>query len=209
LKGERCKARSQLLTLEVWYGTCDCLHFFNKDKFLQKQKANAVMNYVKPSAASEAVASSADRLSEPTIRRYFETFNAEDFQATASLFAAEGGLYPPFEGAVVGREAIAAYLQKEAKGMKALPHQETLLHPESDSPESDSPESSSLEPSSPEPGSFVWTEDKSEYKVTGKVLTALFSVNVSWKFVLNSESQILTVRVKLLAGLEELLRLKQ
>ena len=123
----------------------------------------------------------ADRLSEPTICRYFETFNAQDFQATASLFAPDGALYPPFEAAVVGQEAIADYLSREAKGMKTLPQQETIRHLENGS---------------------------TEYRVMGKVLTSLFSVNIAWDFVVDSQSQIVSVQVKLLAALEELLKLK-
>ena len=126
-------------------------------------------------------ASFTDRLSEPTVCRYFETFNAQDFQTTASLFAPNGALHPPFEKAVVGQDAIADYLKKEAKGMTALPHQETIRQLEN---------------------------GNVEYTVTGKVLTSLFSVNIAWKFVIDSQSKIVTVQVKLLAALEELLKLK-
>ena len=144
------------------------------------------MPYIKQSATGEEVtsesASFTDRLSEPAICRYFETFNAQDFQATASLFAPDGALCPPFETAVVGQAAIADYLEKEAKGMKALPQQETIQPLEN--------------------GSV-------EYRVTGKVLTSLFSVNIAWKFVIDPQSKISTLQVKLLAALEELLKLKR
>ena len=144
------------------------------------------MTYIKQSAAPKQSAASepasfADRLSEPTICRYFETFNVQDFQATASLFAPDGELHPPFEAAVVGQAAIADYLKREAKGMKALPQQETIRHLEN--------------------GSI-------EYRVIGKVLTSLFSVNIAWDFVVDPQLQIFSVQVKLLAALEELLKLK-
>ncbi len=126
-------------------------------------------------------------VSSPVILRYFETFNAEAFQLTASLFSDTGMLYPPFEGAIVGREAIAAYLAKEAKGMRVLPREGVLQSAEA---------------------------KNAEIKVMGKVQTSLFSVNVSWHFKLDTQgrdalAKILTVRIKLLAALEELLNLQR
>lgn len=129
---------------------------------------------------------------EAIIHRYFETFNAGDFAATAALFADDGAMFPPFESPVVGAEAIANYLKREAQGMKIEVRQcvqETL-----------------------ETGI-------TEVKVAGKVQTPLFGVNVSWMFGLNGCSavptsggnrlEILAVRIKLLAALEDLLKLKQ
>jgi Nuclear transport factor 2 (NTF2) domain len=157
-----------------------------KISFYKIRKVDAIMTYIELSATGEEVTREAanftDRLSEPAICRYFETFNAQDFQTTASLFAPDGALCPPFETAVVGSAAIAGYLEKEAKGMKALPHQETAQPLEN---------------------------GNVECRVTGKVLTSLFSVNVAWKFVIDPQSKILTVQVKLLAALEELLKLKR
>ena len=142
-----------------------------------------MMTHTKLNTASEESAGSETAsLSEPVICRYFETFNAQDFQTAARLFAPDGVMYPPFETAVVGQEAIANYLEKEAKGMKALPHQEVVQHLEN---------------------------GDVEYKVTGKVLTSLFSVNIAWKFVIDSQSKISIVQIKLLAALEELLKLKR
>lgn len=115
------------------------------------------------------------------VSRYFETLSAEDFSATASLFSQDGTLYPPFDSAVTGREAIVAYLESEARGLQPAP-----LHYETEQ----------LEP------------DSVQCKVTGKVQTPLFSVNVRWTFVLNAAAEIISARIKLLAGLEELLKLK-
>jgi len=131
-----------------------------------------------PSAGPEGAIAG---ISHPTMSKYFAAFNAEDFRGASSLFAETGKLYPPFEAPVVGQEAIAAYLEKDAKGMKALPIQGTLQILDGDT----------------------------EVKVSGKVQTSLFSVNVSWHFVLNSQAEIVTVRVKLLAALEELLHLQR
>lgn len=125
-------------------------------------------------------------LSEPAIRAYFETFNAGDFQATANLFAAEGQLLPPFESAIVGHDAILAYLEAEAPGMTLLPQEEAPSFPSA-------------------------ADDMSAdcINIVGKVQTTLFTVNVGWQFSLNSESEILSVKIKLLASLQDLLHLKR
>lgn len=118
---------------------------------------------------------------QETVACYFETLSAEDFQTTANLFAEGGILYPPFESAVIGREAIVTYLETEAKGLKLLPLN-YITEP--------------LE------------EGNVQCKVQGKVQTPLFSVNVAWHFILNSAFEMTSVQIKLLAALEELLRLK-
>jgi hypothetical protein len=121
-------------------------------------------------------------ITEPVLVRYFETLNAGDFQATAALFAEEGTMYPPFEEPKVGRDAIAAYLEAEAQGMILSPHQgiaETL------------------------------EDDSIDIKVSGRVQTRWFGVNVSWSFLLNAEQEILSATIKLLASPQELLNLKK
>lgn len=115
------------------------------------------------------------------IERYFEAINAENFQTVASLFAPEGVLYPPFHEEIVGREAIASYLEEEAKGIKLFP-----LHYSAQ----------------PNPSGSI------EHTVTGKVQTSLFNVNASWQILLNASSEIESVRIKLLASLVELMSLK-
>ena len=121
-------------------------------------------------------------ISEPVVLRYFETLNAGNFSATASLFALEGALHPPFEEPVVGREAIAAYLKAEAEGMTLYPRQgiaETL------------------------------EDDRIRVEIQGKVKTLVFGVNVAWQFILTPDREILHVQVKLLASLQELLKLRR
>lgn len=125
---------------------------------------------------------------EPVISRYFETLNAGDFQSTAALFAIDGKLYPPMENAIVGREAIEAYLSAEAKGMQLIPLERSITQ------ETDQ--------------TRCQAEGQSEYQVAGKVQTPFFSVNVAWKFILNDRAKIVSVKVKLLAALEELINLK-
>ena len=119
-------------------------------------------------------------IAEIAIASYFTTIEREEFDQTAALFAEDGEMLAPFEKPIVGREKIAAYLAKEATGMKLLPKQGTRE-----------------------------TEDDLEiFKVLGKVRTSLFSVNVAWYFTLNTERQITTARIKLLASPQELLNLQ-
>jgi hypothetical protein len=120
-------------------------------------------------------------ITEPVVLRYFETMNAGDYKATAALFADTGAMQPPFEQPIEGRDAIATYLDAEAKGMQLFPSKgiaETL------------------------------DDDQTEFQVTGKVQTSLFGINVSWIFVLNPEREIVFTRIKLLASPQELLSLR-
>lgn len=115
---------------------------------------------------------------EPTLNRYFESFNQQNFTETASLFAPEGALLAPFEEPIVGYEPILAYLQQEAAGMEANPQSTEVT-------------------STPEGRQVV---------VKGSVKAVVFNVNVAWTFQLDSCDRIQQVRVKLLASLQELAR---
>jgi hypothetical protein len=117
----------------------------------------------------------------PIISNYFNSISNEDFQETVNLFADDGVMYPPFDSALVGKDAILVYLENEGKGIKLIP--DTVIIEE-------------------------LATGELYYQVTGKVQTSLFSVNVSWYFVIY-QSQILSVKVKLLATLQELLKLKK
>jgi hypothetical protein len=120
-------------------------------------------------------------ISEPTIEQYFQSLNAGDYEKTASLFAENGVMHPPFESGIVGRDAILSYLNKEAIDIKACPRE----------------------------GTSETSEDNlTQTKVAGKVETPWFAVNVSWLFILN-EFQILDVKIKLLASPQELLSLRK
>lgn len=119
-------------------------------------------------------------IEEPAIVNYFATINKEEFAATAALFEPEGTMLAPFEKPIVGREAIAAYLEKEARGMKLLPNQ----------------------------GIHETTEENIAIKVSGKVRTSLFSVNVAWYFCLNTDRKLTEAKIKLLASPQELLGLQ-
>ena len=121
-------------------------------------------------------------ITEPVVLRYFETMNAGEYEETAALFADTGAMQPPFEKPIEGKEAIATYLETEAKGMVLSPSKgiaETL------------------------------EDNQTQIQVAGKVHTPLFSVNVSWIFVLNPEREIGYTRIKLLASPQELLSLRR
>jgi hypothetical protein len=116
-----------------------------------------------------------------TIIRYFDSLNQGNFQETAQLFSNNGVLYPPFEDGVIGKAAIADYLNTEAKGLQLYPKEGKVIKID---------------------------ENYQQIEVKGKVKTPLFGVNVSWNFVINSLDKIESVEVKLLASLPELLKLK-
>ena len=121
-------------------------------------------------------------INEPVVLRYFQTMNAGDYQETAALFADMGAMHPPFEQPIEGQEAIATYLETEAKGMQLLPRQ-GIAEPLEDG--------------------------QTQFQVTGKVQTPLFGVNVTWIFILNSEREIFYAKIKLLASPQELLGLRR
>jgi hypothetical protein len=118
----------------------------------------------------------------PTLDAYFQGFNSENYDAVASLFHAEGVLRPPFEEGIVGPEAILAYLQREAKGMKATPLEAEVTSQE---------------------------EGQRQVVVQGKVKALVFMVNVRWTFILNEDDAIMDAHIKLLASLQELMQMNQ
>jgi hypothetical protein len=133
-------------------------------------------------AAPNSTSSTLTNSVEPVVALYFKTINTESFQAASQLFAIDGMLQPPFEEKIAGREAIAAYLEKEAKGF-------TLQ---------------------PEHGSWQLLNDgNTDYQILGRVQTPWFSVNVGWQFLLTPNSEIAFVKVKLLASLQELAKLRR
>ena len=115
------------------------------------------------------------------VLRYFQSFNTGKYSQVASLFTEQGMLYPPFEPPVVGPEKIADYLNKEADGMQV-----SLL-------------SAKVE---------LLEHGRVQVDVTGKVTALVFKVNVAWRFELTSQHQIESVKVDLVATLEELLKIR-
>jgi hypothetical protein len=121
-----------------------------------------------------------NHIHEFTIQEYFEKLNTGEFIAAAELFSEQGCLSPPFETSIQGRDAIAQYLETDAKGMRFCPEQWTIL---------------------------AHNSEQTHYRIAGKVETRWFTVNVSWSMHLNSAKEIMAVEVKLLASLTDLLQL--
>ena len=138
----------------------------------------------------EAVELSSLGISSPEVSSEGCSEARATISATAQLFAVDGQLLPPFESAIVGREAITAYLNTEANGLKAYP--QTL-------------KTEVL--SAHETGLQVIG-----LQVIGQVQTALFTINVSWQFVVTptaEAAEIVRLKIKLLAPLKDLLHLKR
>ena len=123
---------------------------------------------------------------ENTIHQYFLRLNNGEFIDTAQLFTEQGCLNPPFEKSIVGREAIARYLEKEAKGMNFCPERGEIL--------------TKVGVADP-----LDRSDRTQYHIQGKVKTSFFTVDVSWSIELNAAKEIMAVDVKLLASINELL----
>ena len=119
-------------------------------------------------------------LENPVIEDYFRSFNAGDFEQTASLFTADGMLQAPFEEPIVGRSEIIRYLQDEAHGMEATPQfvQTTI------------------------------NQEGCEVVVKGRVKAMIFHVNVAWTFQINQLARIQMVEVELLASLKDLVQFR-
>ena len=134
------------------------------------------------------VLQTANRRIEPVLEehagavlRYFTFFNQGEYAQVANLFTVKGSLYPPFEPAVVGRDNIANYLLKEAEGM-TVSLLSADVHPQEGS--------------------------RFQVDVRGSATALVFKVNVAWCFLLTDDNEIESVRVDLLATLEELFRLR-
>ncbi len=120
-------------------------------------------------------------VSHSTILRYFETLNAGEFAATSQLFAIEGVMKPPFETPIVGRDAIAAYLKKEAPGLIAMPRSGI---------------------------SQKLSQNCTEFQITGTVQMLMLGVNVTWYFNLDAFGDLTFTQIKLNASPQELLKLR-
>jgi Nuclear transport factor 2 (NTF2) domain len=123
-----------------------------------------------------------DGISEPTIIQYFDTLNQGDFAATSRLFTPSGIMQPPFDSPLIGQTAIVQYLQAEAADIKLLPCKGFTQNLEN---------------------------GDTEIQVSGKVQTSLFSVNVSWLFILTPSHELSLAKIKLIASPQELLHLRR
>ena len=129
-----------------------------------------------------------DNLHQQIINSYFSHLNDRNFEEVANLFSSQGSLYPPFETGICGRAAIHRYLEAEAIGIQAFSQSTNVQS---------------------NPAGYIFNEDSQiSYQVMGYVKTSFFTVNVGWSIQLNNKQEIVSVEVKLLADLQELLGLR-
>lgn len=153
---------------------------------MKKTQAIAQPSLIQPSLGQSSLITQRQR-AQQLIEQYFETFNQQAFDQTAALFAAQGSLTPPFEGAIVGREKIQAYLEKKAANMHAQP-EEWNFPAEGDAVDNKQP--------------------LYRVAVQGRVKAIVFQVSVLWEFAIAPTCEIAIARVKLIATPKELLSLR-
>ena len=119
-----------------------------------------------------------------TVLNYMNLLNANDFDELIKLFTDDGALQPPFKRPIVGKDGILTFFKEECSNLKLAPERGVS-----------------------EPADEGYTQ----IKVTGKVQTPWFGagvgMNISWRFLLNSENKIFFVAIDLLASPKELLNL--
>jgi hypothetical protein len=148
------------------------------------QKKVVVGPDVVPTQMADRTQTQIEGINHPTILGYIDNMNANDFEAAVNLFAPDGVLQPPFQKPITGREAILTYMREECQGLKMAPQRGVVESAE---------------------------DGYTPIKVTGKVQTPWFGnsvgMNIAWRFLLNSQSQIVFVAIDLLASPQELLNL--
>ncbi len=146
--------------------------------FFNKHREVFMFSQVSMDFAIAGASSSVER----SVCKYFQLCNQADFWAVANLFADQGQMVPPFEGSIVGRDAIRRYLRSEAHNLQLMPASGNCL---------------------------VQSDGNSHVQVVGKVSTLLFRVNVRWSFLITPQGEILQLAIELLASLQELAQLQQ
>ncbi|AKG23031.1 orange carotenoid protein N-terminal domain-containing protein [Calothrix sp. 336/3] len=115
---------------------------------------------------------------------YMNNMNSNQFDAQIQLFAPDGGLQPPFQRPIVGRDDILKFFHEDCQNLKLLPERGVT-----------------------EPAEDGYTR----IKITGKVQTPWFGkdvgMNIAWRFLISPENQIFFVAIDLLASPKELLNL--
>jgi hypothetical protein len=118
------------------------------------------------------------------ILNYMDLLNANDFDELIKLFTPDGALQPPFKKPIIGKDSVYKFFKEECPNLKLAPERGVE-----------------------EPAEDGFTQ----VKVTGKVQTPWFGagvgMNMSWRFLLNSENKIFFVAIDLLASPKELLNL--
>jgi hypothetical protein len=137
-----------------------------------------------PTEISKRTKVNIEGITNATVLSYMNLLNANDFDELIELFAEDGALQPPFKKPIVGKDAVLKFFNEECPNLKLAP----------------------------ERGVEEGVEDGyTQIKVTGKVQTPWFGagvgMNMSWRFLLNSENKIFFVAIDLLASPKELLNL--
>ena len=139
---------------------------------------------VPPTEISKRTKVTIEGVTNPTVLSYMNLLNANDFDELIKLFTPDGALQPPFKRPIVGQEAVLKFFKEECPNLKLAPERGVS-----------------------EPAEDGFTQ----IKVTGKVQTPWFGagvgMNMSWRFLLNSENKIFFVAIDLLASPKELLNL--
>ncbi len=139
-----------------------------------------------PTAIAQRTQVAIPGVTNPTVLDYMNNLNANDFDALIELFEADGGLQPPFQRPIVGRDAILRFFKEECQNLKLLP------------------ERGAAEP--PEDGYIP-------IKITGKVQSPWFGasvgMNIAWRFLLSPQGKIFFVAIDLLASPQELMNLSR
>lgn len=137
-----------------------------------------------PTEMSKRTKVNIEGVNNPTILSYMNLLNANDFDELIKLFTPDGALQPPFKRPIVGKDAVYKFFKEECANLKLAPERGVT-----------------------EPAEAGYTQTK----VTGKVQTPWFGasvgMNMSWRFLLNSENKIFFVAIDLLASPKELLNL--
>ncbi len=139
---------------------------------------------VPPTEISKRTKVEISGVTNPTVLNYMNLLNANDFDELIKLFAEDGALQPPFRRPIVGKDAVLKFFKEECPNLKLAPERGIV-----------------------EPAEDGYTQ----IKVTGTVQTPWFGagvgMNMSWRFLLNSENKIFFVAIDLLASPKELLNL--
>ncbi len=137
-----------------------------------------------PLEMSKRTKVSIEGITNTTVLNYMNLLNANDFEELIKLFAEDGALQPPFKKPIVGKDAVFKFFKEECPNLKLAPERGVE-----------------------EPVEDGYTQ----IKVTGKVQTPWFGagvgMNMSWRFLLNSENKIFFVAIDLLASPKELMKL--
>lgn len=116
-------------------------------------------------------------LSTSAVERYFLTMNEGRFRQTAHLFALNGILAPPFLPQIKGQRAIADYMEKTAGGISMTVFSKT---------------------------SQRFRRARLQVDVQGRVKTRCFETDAAWTFLLNPDSSIALLQIKLRVPLKKL-----